>query len=778
MKLFRNMKLGVKLPLFIAVPTIAFVVVAGAFQLNQSRSTMLHEHHAAYQALIDDRGEAVELWLHDVEKDIVALSDSFATHQAIQDFSIAWDALGPTAGDTLRQHYITDNPHSKDQKDELDFAKDGSAWSAEHARHHVGMRSYQKARGYYDLFLFDTSGNMVYSVHKADDFGRSVTTGKYKDSGLADAYRAAMKAEAGSVAMTPIAPYAPSGGKPEMFVSTPVFEHGKKVGVVAIEVPLSRVKKILGHAPLLGESGHIYLVNGEGFALSESRHEGGFKTLDKLPENEQITAALNGETRAFDGIVGLSGNLVTANSSSVKIPTGEKWGIVLEMDEVEANAGLNALVRTSVIELGVVAVLIMGLAVLIGRGISGRVVRLAQGMARTAAYEYAHPVPGTEVQDEIGEMAKSLEALNSRLAAAAQDQAEAAAAQEKNKQEVALLSTTLVDVAGGDFRDSVTAEFPDAHRELATRVGGAVAKLAGGISEVKGASYSIRKGAEEISHAADDLSTRTESQAATLEQTAAALEEVTASVKSAVDSVQNVENTAASARTQAEASGEVVQSTIKAMQEIAESSTHISQIIGVIDDIAFQTNLLALNAGVEAARAGEAGRGFAVVASEVRGLAQRSSDAALEIKTLIEGSEKQVGRGVTLVDETGVALTNIVERVSHIAELVSGIAKSSEEQSIALSEINTGMVQLDKVTQSNAAMVEQTTAASHLLLSDSNKLASHVEGFKIDAAPAAAAPVAAAVEAPSAGPDLGAMWADDASPEPVAQAANSKWDDF
>jgi len=218
------------------------------------------------------------------------------------------------------------------------------------------------------------------------------------------------------------------------------------------------------------------------------------------------------------------------------------------------------------------------------------------------------------------------------------------------------------------------------------------------------------------------------------------------------------------------------------MKEIADSSTHISQIIGVIDDIAFQTNLLALNAGVEAARAGEAGRGFAVVASEVRALAQRSSDAALEIKTLIESSEKHVERGVTLVDDTGEALVDIVRRVSDIAGLVSGIAKSSEEQSLALSEINTGMVELDKVTQSNAAMVEETTAASHMLLGDSRKLAGHVETFKIDNdqpdTAVASAPQAAPLE-PSAGPDISSMWEDQGeASEPAPMAANAKWDDF
>ncbi|CUH98502.1 Ribose and galactose chemoreceptor protein [Leisingera aquaemixtae] len=229
------------------------------------------------------------------------------------------------------------------------------------------------------------------------------------------------------------------------------------------------------------------------------------------------------------------------------------------------------------------------------------------------------------------------------------------------------------------------------------------------------------------------------------------------------------------------------------MTQIEQSSNHISQIISVIDDIAFQTNLLALNAGVEAARAGEAGKGFAVVASEVRALAQRSSDAAMEIKTLIGDSSKQVERGVDLVGKAGEALQSIVERVTHISQLVSGIAEGAAEQSTGLNEINTGVTQLDQVTQQNAAMVEEATAAGHMLNTDATKLAELVAHFRVAGvspaarpAPAAApaAPARAAAQpAPSAhGSD---DWEIEASAAPAAvsaaasgNAARDLWQDF
>ncbi|MEP1496434.1 methyl-accepting chemotaxis protein, partial [Pseudophaeobacter sp.] len=281
----------------------------------------------------------------------------------------------------------------------------------------------------------------------------------------------------------------------------------------------------------------------------------------------------------------------------------------------------------------------------------------------------------------------------------------------------------------------------------------------------------------------------TESQAATLEETAAALDELTASVRSAAEGASSVEATMEAAKKEAEISGEVVQSAVSAMTEIEQSSNHIGQIISVIDDIAFQTNLLALNAGVEAARAGEAGKGFAVVASEVRALAQRSSDAAMEIKTLIGDSSKQVARGVDLVGKAGEALDSIVGQVSHISKLVSGIAEGAVEQSTGLNEINTGVTQLDQVTQQNAAMVEEATAAGHMLNADSSKLAELVAIFKLDGSapvvqmPTAAAPMAPTVAPSAHGEDDWDLEAATSAAAPISvstdgNAAKDMWQDF
>ena len=301
---------------------------------------------------------------------------------------------------------------------------------------------------------------------------------------------------------------------------------------------------------------------------------------------------------------------------------------------------------------------------------------------------------------------------------------------ERHQREVVdALSVALRKIREGDLTARLDHAFAEEYEGLRTDFNSALESLCGLVGSVSEMAGNVRKEASEISSSAESLSQRTERSAATLEQTAAALEQLTSSVSSAADGAERANGIVSDARSHAVQSGEVVREAVSAMSEIEESAGRIAKIIDVIEDIAFQTNLLALNAGVEAARAGEAGRGFAVVASEVRALAQRSSDAAREINDLITSSGTQVQRGVELVNRAGTALEQIVSSVAEISDLVAGIAASSKEQSTGVSEINTAVNQLDQSTQQNAAMFEETTAASHALTQLAEDLGGTVARF-------------------------------------------------
>ena len=382
------------------------------------------------------------------------------------------------------------------------------------------------------------------------------------------------------------------------------------------------------------------------------------------------------------------------------------------------------------------------------RALVAPLVEITQALRRLSAGDVSVLLPKKRGEDEIGEMADALQTFHDTLearrkeleAADVRDALEIERREaERRRDEAEATQKAVVDnlaealqaLAGGDLSRRLDRSFPPGYERLRVDFNVALEKLSGVIAASLEATGMIRGGAREITDAADDLSRRTEQQAASLEETAAALDEITSTVRQTAEGADRARAVVRRARDAAEASGDIVDRAVGAMGAIEKSSSQIGQIIGVIDEIAFQTNLLALNAGVEAARAGEAGRGFAVVAQEVRALAQRSADAAKEIKTLIASSAGEVGQGVEFVGQAGEALRAIAAEVEQIDGLVRAMAASAQEQARGLVEVNAAVTQMDQVTQQNAAMVEETTAASHALSQEATRLAQRMGELRL-----------------------------------------------
>ena len=421
----------------------------------------------------------------------------------------------------------------------------------------------------------------------------------------------------------------------------------------------------------------------------------------------------------------------------------------LEREAANQARALQQVTIGLVVGIAGLAALALVAGIVLARAIGAPVRAMTAVMRKLASGDNEVDVPATDRRDEVGAMAQAvlsfkqgaLERVRLEREAEAAERAateqrvatekERAAVQAEQQAVVQALAGGLSRLSAGDLTTRINTPFSGAYEQLRADFNGALSKLERTLGKIVDEAAGISSGSSEVSQAADNLARRTEQQAATLEETAAALDEITATVRRTAEGAQQADDVVNKARATAATSTDVVGRAVSAMDEISSSSSQIGQIIAVIDEIAFQTNLLALNAGVEAARAGDAGKGFAVVASEVRALAQRSAEAAKEIKALINASTSQVGAGVELVAQTGQSLRQIFEQFDQVATLVSQIASSAREQSTALGEVNTAVNQMDTVTQQNAAMVEESTAASHTLSRQAAEMARLISQFKV-----------------------------------------------
>ncbi|MGP6086120.1 methyl-accepting chemotaxis protein [Antarctobacter jejuensis] len=465
----------------------------------------------------------------------------------------------------------------------------------------------------------------------------------------------------------------------------------------------------------------MVILDGDGAVMAQSGDNAGLVTgITAL-----AGAALGDATQKIGGDGLLVASPVRAG------PDGDAIGAVaMAWNADAALAAVAADKMRILISAAVVFAVMMVLTALALRRSLGRpLTQVTDAVNRISQGDYDTGLGMEGRRDEFGLIGRHMETMLEALRDARAAEEERTRNLEEQAAMVQDLGGALDRLAEGVLNREIENEFPPEYVALRVNYNRALGKLRAVIDEVTLASSSLVDNANQIAAASDDLSKRTETQAATLEQSAAALEELLGSVSSAAENAQRADEQVRVTREIAERNGAVMKSAIEAMGAIEKSSEQIGEITNVIDDIAFQTNLLALNAGVEAARAGESGKGFAVVATEVRGLAQRSAAAAQQIKDLITGAGEQVHSGVRLVEEAGSALDEVLVKVADVSEMVTNIAGSAGEQARGLQEINVGVSNLDRVTQQNAAMVEEATASAHMMRNDARSLSATVGRF-------------------------------------------------
>ncbi|MBB2673722.1 UNVERIFIED_ORG: methyl-accepting chemotaxis protein [Rhizobium esperanzae] len=462
--------------------------------------------------------------------------------------------------------------------------------------------------------------------------------------------------------------------------------------------------------------------------------------LSRANKTEEAGQYLGGEMRSY------SDKLKEATSSLVELDVSGSNKAAELSKETFASIEFYLLAA-----IGLAGLLVLGAVAFVLKSIANPIAGITVSMRRLAEGDTGSEIPFADRADEVGSMAAAVEIFrqaaitNKRLALDAEEnrnkaEADRVAAQKQAEEDAserlriatAGLAAGLKRLAAGDLAFQLNEAFAPDFEVLRHDFNQSVTQLGATLRAISESIGTIDEGTREISSGASDLSKRTEQQAASLEETAAALEQITANVSNSSKRTEETRAVATEANRSAGVSAEVVSHAEEAMERIETSSQQISNIISVIDEIAFQTNLLALNAGVEAARAGEAGKGFAVVAQEVRELAQRSASAAKEIKGLIQNSSKEVESGVKLVRDTGQALKTIGGFITQINQHMDSIATSAKEQSIGLSEVNVAVNQMDQTTQQNATMVQQSTAASDSLAQEAQKLRELVAQFRLD----------------------------------------------
>ncbi|MET3856032.1 methyl-accepting chemotaxis protein [Rhizobium sp. OAE497] len=707
----------------------------------------------AKESVLIFRGDMLQDQLEQLENQANSIARIEALQMSITSLKSGWKTIEKSSGDAraeLKKVFITNNPNPADQREKLLKPEGPSGfYYSNHEKTQGEVARDLENTAFSDLLITDMDGSVLYSYKKDDNFAENLKADAWKATGAGLAYAKAVENTAKATddsAPTAFSGLRVDGGKSAIFYAVPIVKLGQAKGIILFKVRDDVVSSILSKGIVSGSTAQAAIISSDGSAIGLNA-EGKLATLDTAAFTFIPDALANSQGMTVDDFARSDG---TARAYVRGIDYhGDRFLVVESVRLSELNAG-SIEIATLLTMIGLGALVVMAIATgLITKLLFSPLARLAGNTRDVADGKLDTEIGSQNRHDEIGTMAKALarfkqSLLDSRELEAAS--AETRTRAERERQEnlalreaeaktlqdvVQALDEGLHNLASGNLAYQIDTRFPGELEGLRVNFNEALATLSETMTAIGGNSMAVRSGSEEMRNGADDLAGRTERQAASITETANAIDAITQSVRIQIERAEQAERIARDAKKETSGSSDIMRETIAAMEAIQASSRQINSIISVIDEIAFQTNLLALNAGVEAARAGESGKGFAVVAMEVRELAQRSSSAAKEIASLLQKSTHEVESGVSLVERAGVALTGIGSHVEAINGQIHEIMESTREEADTLRQINSAVAELDSMTQQNAAMVEESTAAIHRLASEALEMDRQLGNFTL-----------------------------------------------
>lgn len=707
---FSRLSIATKIQLFIGAIFLSLVVSA-LLQLSIVKNDILKAHYDEFGASLHGRKVAIQNYTNSIKEDLIIVASSHEAEDAFKAYNAAFSEM-PNPKETLQKEYITDNTNKLGEKNKLMAAPADTAYNRTHAYYHRKVDVLINQKAFYDYFLINTKGDIVYSYFKELDFATNLLQGEWKDSNLGQLVRDVIaNPQDGVVKFADFAPYAPSNNIPAAFVAAPIFDGGDFIGIVAFQFPIDRVNNVMkvedehrtSEALLVGQD---FLTRSESRSVQEKG--GDTEILKRKMDIEPIKLALKGETGA--GVFADDKGVQTIFTYEPADILGTKWMLVQSVSEEEALEDLDESIWVVIKQLAVMLVIVIASAWFVKFRVAKPLGNIENTMTTLAGGNLTVAIPHADRGDEIGKMARAVDVFKQNALRVKQMEMEQEAARVKAVEDRKEAMNQMAD----NFEGSV--------KQIVDIVSSAA-------TEMEATAKNVSAGAESTSTRTANLAQATSEASQNVGTVAAAAEELSSSIAEITRQVQKSAEVSIEAVRQADTANTTVKG-------LADGAQRIGDVVNLINDIAEQINLLALNATIEAARAGDAGKGFAVVASEVKSLANQTAKATEDIGAQIRGIQAETGQAVEFIQ-------SISKTINHISEISTAISAAVEEQGAATKEIarsvqmaakNTNTVsdsvsEVSRSAQESGASASQMLSACAELARQSNVLNSEVDKF-------------------------------------------------